>query len=130
MDSHGHTQVLDGPTLGEIWVGDLVWWNDTRIAQLNPNVTATGFAFPEERIRLVSADDIISSISQMFGNFIASHNPEFAAQWDYTSSNWTKIAGIADHLTNTGKAGPLQPAYVKVATHSHNSLFLARSLEP
>ncbi|ELR13233.1 uncharacterized protein ACA1_339710 [Acanthamoeba castellanii str. Neff] len=52
------TLVLDGPTLGAIWVGDIVWWNDTRIEQLN-----NGTTFPAERILLARSNDSIAGIS-------------------------------------------------------------------
>ena len=102
--------MLDGPTLGAIWAGDIVWWNDTRIEQLN-----NGSTFPAERILLTRSNDSIAGISQTFGNAMSAFNPAFAALWDFTATDpWVNITGIQDHVTNSGTAGSAQALYVKV----------------
>ena len=53
-------QVLDGPTLGSIWTGNLTMWNDTRIAALNPNTT-----LPGQPIQLAYSNDTIASIANL-----------------------------------------------------------------
>jgi hypothetical protein len=111
---------LDAPTLAQIWVGGIVWWNDTRIVSLNANIT-----LPAQRILLASSNDTLASISQTFGYVLSSNDAEFAAQWE-GNTTWGGITGISDHLTDTGYPGAAQPNYVKVRT-CHACLVAARS---
>jgi phosphate transport system substrate-binding protein len=101
-------KVLDGPTLGSIWFGTIAWWNDSTIAALNPGVT-----LPDERILLASANDTYGGISYTFSRALSAWSSEFKAAWNSTNVNWTRIAGIADRLTDTYAAGANQPTYVK-----------------
>jgi ABC-type phosphate transport system substrate-binding protein len=101
-------QVLDGPTLGSIWFGTITWWNDSAIATLNPGAT-----LPNERILLASANDTYGGISYTFSRALCAWSSDFTAVWDSANVNWTRVAGIADHLTDTNAAGSNQPTYVK-----------------
>ena len=112
--------MLDGPTLGAIWLGDIVWWNDTRIEQLN-----NGTVLPAERILLARANDSIAGISLTWGNALSSFNPAFGALWKAGGNYpWTYLTAIEDHLTNTGIAGTAQGLHVKVLFQISQSLLL------
>jgi hypothetical protein len=91
-------------------MGDILWWNDTRIEQLN-----NGTTLPAERIILARANDSIAGISLTWGNALSSFNPEFSVLWKAGGNYpWTNLTGIQDHLTNTGIAGTAQGLHVKV----------------
>jgi len=42
-----NTQILDGPSLAGIWLGNITNWNDTQLQALNPNST-----MPDAPIRM------------------------------------------------------------------------------
>ena len=91
-------------------MGDIVWWNDTRIEQLN-----NGTVLPAERILLARANDSIAGISLTWGNALSSFNPAFGALWKAGGNYpWTYLTAIQDHLTNTGIAGTAQGLHVRV----------------
>lgn len=104
--------MLDGPTLGEIWVGNISWWNHTAIAGLNPNVT-----LPEARILLAYAGDATGAITQEFTNALSAFSSSFRAAWgtNLQTANWSHLPGIADHANNTGLPGYSQITFVAVA---------------
>jgi hypothetical protein len=105
-------QVLDGHTLGAIWVGKIVWWNDTAIQTLNAGVT-----LPEERIHLAyTSSDPYSTISQTFARGLILFNPDFAAVFGGVTGivNWSIFTNISDHSTDTGAPGAAQCNFVKV----------------
>ena len=107
--------MLDGQTLGDIWYGNIIFWNDTAIQALNPNTT-----LPEERILLGYASDAIGGLTQMFTTFLVETNADFAAVWDpIGNANWTLLTGIQDHVNNTGYPGTNQTDYVKVPNQTY-----------
>jgi ABC-type phosphate transport system substrate-binding protein len=109
-DADNRLQVLDGATLGAIWSGSVVWWNDTAIQTLNPSLT-----LPQERILLTYASDTSSGITQTFTRALSLFDTDFAAAWNATGSlGWAGIAGIAGHANNSGRPGQAQTDYVKV----------------
>jgi ABC-type phosphate transport system substrate-binding protein len=102
--------VLDGPTLGDIWYGNILFWNDTAIKALNPNAT-----LPGERILLAYANDTIAGITQTFMSLLSAANADMGAVWEpYADANWSVLTGIQDHATNTGDPGTAQTTYVVV----------------
>ncbi len=60
------------PVLADIWAGNILYWNDSAIAQLNP-----GFPLPGEPIALIFANETRASISDVFANALSDFNPEF-----------------------------------------------------
>jgi hypothetical protein len=109
----GSDQVLDGFTLGAIWVGNVSWWNDSAITSLNPGLT-----LPQEPILLGhTSNDPYSTISQVFSRALIQFNPDFAAVFgtDVTGVvDWSRFTGIAARATDTGAPGQAQCDYVKV----------------
>jgi ABC-type phosphate transport system substrate-binding protein len=106
-------QVLDGLTLGDIWSGSIVWWNDTAIQNLNPTAT-----MPQTRIRLVYANDTLASISGAFGDALAIFNPNFAALWSASNQTLFKVVETIDNAINIGEPGAQQPITVKATPYS------------
>ena len=105
--------MLDGPTLGDIWYGNILFWNDTAIKALNPNAT-----LPGERILLAYANDSIAGITQTFMSLLSAANADMGAVRDpYAMANWSVLTGIQDHATNTGNPGTAQTTYVVVRAH-------------
>ncbi len=87
-------QVLSVPVLADIWSGNVVFWNDSAIAQLNP-----GVALPFQPIVLVFANDRRGSISDTFASALAYWNPAFAMSVystnDSLASRWSQFGSIA-----------------------------------
>jgi ABC-type phosphate transport system substrate-binding protein len=109
----GGEQVLDGPTLGDIWSGSIVWWNDTAIQTLNPTAT-----MPQTRIQLAYANDTVGSISGAFGDALSIFNSDFAALWSASNTTLSKVVETFDLAVNTGSPGAQQPIYVKATPYS------------
>jgi len=111
------TLVLDGYTLGAIWVGNVSWWNDSAITSLNPGLT-----LPQEPILLGhTSNDPYSTISQVFARALIQFNPDFAAVFgtDVTGVvDWSRFTGIAARTTDTGAPGQAQCDYVKNTQYS------------
>jgi hypothetical protein len=101
-------QVLDGLTLGDIWSGSIVWWNDTAIQNLNPTAT-----MPHARIQLVYANDTLGSISGAFGDALSVFNSDFAVLWSAANATLYAVVETLDLAVNTGSPGALQPITVK-----------------
>jgi len=104
-------QVLDGPTLGDIFSGKIQWWNDSNIRACNPNIT-----LPNERITLALANDTFAGISQVFGRALAVFSPTFASFWSSSAAaeaNWTQVTGISNNSVQTGLPGSAQISFVK-----------------
>jgi phosphate transport system substrate-binding protein len=105
--------VLDGPTLGDIWYGNILFWNDTAIKALNPNAT-----LPGERILLAYANDTAGGLTQTFMSLLSEANADVGAVWGpYATANWSVLTGIEDHATNTGDPGTAQTTYVLVRAY-------------
>jgi hypothetical protein len=79
--------------LADIWSGAIVSWNDSAIAQLNPNIT-----LPAQPIVLVFANDRRGSISDSFASALAHFNPAFAMSVyttnDSFASRWSQFGTI------------------------------------
>ena len=86
--------MLSVPVLADIWSGNIVFWNDSAIAQLNP-----GVALPFQPIVLVFANDRRGSISDSFASALAYWNPAFAMSVystnDSLASRWSQFGSIA-----------------------------------
>lgn len=105
-------QTLDANTLGAIFVGNVSWWNDSAIQDLNPSAT-----LPQQQIKIgVTSSDPYSTISQVFARALAAENPNFASVFGGATSivDWSLFVGIADRVTNTGIPGTGQTDFVKV----------------
>ncbi len=74
---------LDGPTLGDIYLGKVTKWNDREIAALNP-----GVALPDAAIATVHRADG-SGTSFIFTNYLSKVNADWKARVGAgTSPNW------------------------------------------
>ena len=91
---------LDGPTLGNIFLGKVKKWNDPAIAALNP-----GLKLPDAKITVVHRSDG-SGTTFNFANYLSKVNPEWKDKvGEGTSVQWP--AGIG------GKGNEGVAAYVK-----------------
>ena len=91
---------LDGPTLGNIFLGKIKTWNDPAIAALNPGVT-----LPNAKITVVHRSDG-SGTTFNFTNYLSKVNPEWKSKaGEGTSVQWP--VGIG------GKGNEGVAAYVK-----------------
>src|SRR6201996_3574054 len=74
---------LDGPVLGDIYLGKITKWNDKAIAALNPGVT-----LPDATIATVHRADG-SGTSFIFTNYLSKVNPEWKTKVGAgTAPNW------------------------------------------
>lgn len=105
--------MLDGFTLGEIWVGNIEWWNDPGIQRLNPSVE-----LPNERILLIYANDSVGTLGSTFGHALSLFNSNFAAAWSIVNANhtaqWALIPGISNRTVFSEHSGPEQIDKVQV----------------
>ena len=91
---------LDGPTLGDIFLGKVKKWNDPAIAALNPDLK-----LPDAKITVVHRSDG-SGTTFNFANYLSKVNPEWKDKvGEGTSVQWP--AGIG------GKGNEGVAAYVK-----------------
>ncbi len=91
---------LDGPTLGNIFLGKIKTWNDPAIAALNP-----GLKLPDGKITVVHRSDG-SGTTFNFANYLSKVNPEWKSKvGEGTSVQWP--VGIG------GKGNEGVAAYVK-----------------
>nr|WIL05220.1 serine/threonine kinase [Pithovirus mammoth] len=67
-----HQLVIDRPTLAAIWVGNITMWNDTRLQQLNPNIS-----LPAQNIRIGYDDGFYLSSSEVVKLFLSQISPAF-----------------------------------------------------
>src|SRR5499427_4831974 len=67
----GGQMVLDGPTVAEIYLGDITKWNDERIKKLNPTL-----ALPATAIAPIYRSDG-SGTNFLFSNFLSNSFPKF-----------------------------------------------------
>lgn len=65
--------MLSVPVLADIWSGAIVFWNDSAIAALNPEVPE----LPFQPIFLVYGDDRRATLSDVFAEALADFNPAF-----------------------------------------------------
>jgi hypothetical protein len=88
--------VLDGTTLSDIWLGRVVWWNDSAIQALNPNLT-----LPEHPILLACGNDTVAGVTHTFAKALALFNADFASAWNISTglNYWHTFAGIAERAS-------------------------------
>jgi ABC-type phosphate transport system substrate-binding protein len=73
-----NTQILDGPSLAGIWLGNITNWNDTQLQALNPNST-----MPDAPIRMSYFSGISYGTHATFVKALAS--------FEYAASPTTKL---------------------------------------
>jgi phosphate transport system substrate-binding protein len=103
-------QVLDGKTLGDIWLGKVVWWNDTAIQSLNPDL-----ALPQQPILLACGNDTVAGVTHTFARALSLFNADFASAWNISTglNYWRTFAGIAGR-TSWMAPGDDQIQFVRV----------------
>ncbi|MBV8562700.1 MAG: phosphate ABC transporter substrate-binding protein PstS [Actinobacteria bacterium] len=104
---------LDGPTLANIFLGNIKTWNDPAIAKLNP-----GLNLPSTNITVVHRSDG-SGDTYVFASYLSKVSPDWASKVGAaTSLSWptgvggAKNAGVAALIASTpGSIGYLSDAY-------------------
>jgi phosphate transport system substrate-binding protein len=105
--------MLDGKTLGDIFLGNVKAWNDAEIKALNPSVS-----LPNTPITVIHRSDS-SGTTAGFTGFLASVDPEFKSkvgegkdvQWP-TGTGGKGNAGVAGAVEQTtGAVGYVEQAY-------------------
>jgi phosphate transport system substrate-binding protein len=110
---------LDGPTLADIYLGNIKKWNDPKIAALNP-----GLNLPGSDIAVVHRSDG-SGTTFIFTNYLSKVSPQWQANVGFaTSVNWP--AGVGGQ-GNEGVAGQVRQlpggiGYVELAYAVQNNL--------
>jgi phosphate transport system substrate-binding protein len=107
--------VLDGKTLGDIYLGKVTKWNDGEIKKLNPSLNP-----PEQAIAIVHRSDG-SGTTFIFTNYLSKKNPTWASQVGAaTSVEWPAgigakgNEGVAGNVAQTaGSMGYVEYAYAK-----------------
>jgi phosphate transport system substrate-binding protein len=106
---------LDGPTLAEIYMGDIKKWNDAKIKKLNPKL-----ALPDQAIAPIYRSDG-SGTNFLFTDYLSKSNAKFkdsigaatSVQWP-TGIGAKGNEGEANMATQTaGAIGYVEYAYVK-----------------
>ena len=84
LPSLGASQLkFDGPTIGDIYLGKITKWNDTRMVSLNP-----GVKLPDQDIIVVHRSDG-SGTSYIFTDYLSKISPEWKQKvGKSTSVNW------------------------------------------
>jgi len=104
---------LDGPTLGNIYLGKIKSWNDPAIKALNP-----GLSLPSTAITVVHRSDS-SGTTDGFTKFLTAVSPTWASQVGHgkdvkwpTGTGAAKNAGVAAAVKQTpGAIGYVEQAY-------------------
>jgi len=110
---------LDGKTVGDIFLGKIIMWNDKRIAELNPGVN-----LPHRPILVAHRSDG-SGTSYIFTNYLSKVNAEWAKNVGFgTAVNWPVGLGGKG---NDGVAGIVKQTegsigYVELAYAVQNKL--------
>src|SRR5499427_8770410 len=111
----GGQMVLDGPTVAEIYLGDITKWNDARIKKLNPTLT-----LPATAIAPIYRSDG-SGTNFLFSNFLSNSYPKFKETIGANTSVQWPVGigakgneGVANMTTQTdGAIGYVEYAYAK-----------------
>jgi phosphate transport system substrate-binding protein len=111
----GGQMVLDGPTVAQIYLGDITKWNDPRIKKLNPTL-----ALPTTAIAPIYRSDG-SGTNFLFSNYLSNSYPKFKdAVGAATSVQWPVgigakgNEGVANMTAQTdGALGYVEYAYAK-----------------
>ncbi|WP_018122397.1 phosphate ABC transporter substrate-binding protein PstS [Wohlfahrtiimonas chitiniclastica] len=119
--------VLDGQTLGDIYLGKIKNWNDAAIAQLNPNVT-----LPNQDINVVRRADG-SGTTFVFTSYLSKVNSEWNQQvGKSTTVKWPVgvggkgndgVAAFVQRLP--GSIGYVEYAYAKQNNLAYTKLYSA-----
>ncbi len=119
--------VLDGKTLGDIYLGNIKNWNDEAIAKLNPNVT-----LPNQQINVVRRADG-SGTTFVFTSYLSKVNSE----WDKEVGKSTTVKwpvgvggkgndGVAAFVQRLpGSIGYVEYAYAKQNNLAYTKLYTA-----
>jgi phosphate transport system substrate-binding protein len=107
--------LLDGPTIAEIYMGDITKWNDPRIKKLNPNLN-----LPATAIAPIYRSDG-SGTNFLFSTFLSSVSPAFKEKIGAATSVQWPVGigakgneGVANMTTQTdGAIGYVEFAYAK-----------------
>jgi len=107
--------VLDGPTVAQIYLGDITKWNDERIRKLNPTLT-----LPATAIAPIYRSDG-SGTNFLFSNFLSNSHPKFKETIGANTSVQWPVGigakgneGVANMTTQTdGAIGYVEYAYAK-----------------
>jgi phosphate transport system substrate-binding protein len=104
---------LDGPTLADIFIGEIATWNDERIAALNP-----GVELPDQAIAVVHRSDG-SGTTFLFTDYLAKASPNWKQQVGADASVQWPVGigakgneGVANNVERTaGAIGYVEYAY-------------------
>jgi phosphate transport system substrate-binding protein len=107
--------LLDGPTVAQIYLGDITKWNDARIKKLNPSL-----ALPATAIAPIYRSDG-SGTNFLFSNFLSNSYPKFKETVGANTSVQWPVGigakgneGVANMTTQTdGAIGYVEYAYAK-----------------
>ena len=114
--------ILDGDTLGNIYLGKIVKWNDAAIARLNP-----GVSLPDTEIRTVRRSDG-SGTTFMFTDYLSRVNGGWRSIGANKSPNWNglTLGGKGnDGVAALVKQLPNSIGYVEYAYAKKNGLKMA-----
>ena len=111
----GGQMVLDGPTVAQIYLGEITKWNDARIKKLNPTL-----ALPATAIAPIYRSDG-SGTNFLFSNYLSSVYPKFKETIGANTSVQWPVGigakgneGVANMTTQTdGAIGYVEYAYAK-----------------
>ena len=116
---------LDGPTIGKIFEGKIIYWNDPAITKQNP-----GVQLPSARITVVHRSDG-SGTTYAFTNYLSKVDPEWRKDiGSSTSVPWRagigapNNAGVANYIIRT----PYSIGYVELAYAMQNHMSYASVL--
>lgn len=118
---------MDGPTLAEIYLGNITKWNDAKIAALNP-----GAQLPDTSIIVVHRSDG-SGTTFIFTDYLSVVSPDWASKvGNKTSVNWpTGIGGKgSEGVSAQVKQLPGAIGYVELAYAVQNNLPVAKMKTP
>ncbi|MGE0767121.1 MAG: phosphate ABC transporter substrate-binding protein PstS [Hyphomicrobiaceae bacterium] len=115
---------LDGPTLANIFLGNIKSWNDAAIAKLNPNVK-----LPEQAIVVVHRSDG-SGTTFNFAAYLADVSADWKSKVGVnTALKWAVgigakgNEGVANNVAQTkGAIGYVEYAYAKVNKMTHTKM--------
>jgi phosphate transport system substrate-binding protein len=111
----GGQMVLDGPTVAQIYLGDITKWNDARIKKLNPTLP-----LPATAIAPIYRSDG-SGTNFLFSNYLSNSYPKFKETIGANTSVQWPVGigakgneGVANMTTQTdGAIGYVEYAYAK-----------------
>lgn len=105
-DDDGVGQVLDGPTLAAIWVGNITTWDDGAIANLNPSLS-----LPSAAIRLTFST-AETDVTQLLIDGLSTLSSEFATTIQQAGGELGSVPGLAGAVESSDAAARL--AYIQV----------------